>query len=195
MTRDRQQAALDRLRAKGNHLAPVMVDGKVRPKGSDKRPAGGGVLPAHSAPEGAIGVIMSPGELQPLSKRFPGDTFELLIPAPGKFLSLNDRMHHHPKARLIKAWRQAAVEAAETAGLPKGLPRVHVGIAVVKATNRAYDVHNLVATAKAAIDGLIDYGLCADDSNDYLTGPDMRPGGTGDPALRVVVTVLEVMAA
>lgn len=198
MTRDRQQAALDRLRAKGNHLAPVMVDGKVSPKGSDKQGADGGALPGRSPAEGPGKVITptrTPDRLERHTAAHVGETFELVIPAPGKFLSLNDRMHHMPKARLIKAWRRAAAEAAENAGLPKGLPHVHIGVDVVKATNRAYDVHNLVATAKAAIDGLIDYGLCDDDSNDYLTGPDMRPGGTGEPSLRIVVTVLKVMAA
>jgi hypothetical protein len=100
-------------------------------------------------------------------------------------------MHHMPKARLTKAWRQAARQAAETAALPRNMSRVHFAVAEVKSSNLSYDVHNITPTAKAAIDGLIvDYGLCADDSNDYLTGPDMRPGGRGEPSLRIVVTVL-----
>jgi hypothetical protein len=174
-----------------------MVDGKVTPRRSNQAPAQRAGK-AEIAPVTPLPGVITPGAQNEAGrKRFPeGTVFEFTIPAPGKFISLNDRMHHMPKARLTKAWRQAARQAAETAGLPRNLARVHVAVAVIKSSNRSYDVHNLTPTAKAAIDGLIvDYGLCADDSNDYLTGPDMRPGGRGEPSLRVVVTVLAASCA
>lgn len=189
MTADRQAAALDRLRAKGLGLAPHMVDGRVVSKRSGKSPAARPALGASDADQGSSEGITHAGGYKPAE----GHTarFGLWIPAPGKFLSLNDRMHHHPKAKLVKAWRTAAREAAEAGNMPTGLDRVHIAIDVLKTNGRAYDVHNLMPTAKACIDGLIDAGLCADDNNDYLTGPDMRAGGVADWAgLRIVVTVL-----
>lgn len=188
---ERQVAFLARLRDKGLGLAPVMADGKiVRLKASSKQAAGGGAGRGRTAPQGPAGVITRRAS----SDRSTGHTapgeFTLWVPAPAAFLNLNDRMHHHPKARLVKAWRAAAKDAAEAAGLPRGFGRVHVGIDVVKVTSRAYDVHNLMPTAKACIDGLVDFGLVADDSNDYLTGPDMRPGGTGPAGLRVIIRAL-----
>lgn len=111
----------------------------------------------------------------------------LWIPAPAAWINLNDRLHWAKRAKLTRAWRQAAHIYARQANLPKGLGRVHVTVEVVKATKRGYDVHNLVPTAKAVIDGLVDYGLVTDDSNQYLTGPDMREGGAGKAGMRVII--------
>lgn len=81
--------------------------------------------------------------------------------------------------------------AAQNAGLPKGLERVHITVHVHKTNNRAYDVHNLYGTAKAAIDGLVsDYGLLPDDNNEFLAGPDMRPGTKQDQA-GITITIKE----
>jgi hypothetical protein len=46
-------------------------------------------------------------------------------------------------------------------------------------------------TLKAAIDGLVDYGLLPDDTNAHLIGPDLRQGGKGDPAIVLTITELE----
>lgn len=121
-----------------------------------------------------------------------GRQWVLTIPMPAAWMSLNDRPHWARRAKLTRLWRSAAHVYARQARLPKGLAAAHVQVSVVKATARAYDVHNLMPTVKAAIDGLIDYGLLADDSNEYLTGPDLRSGGTGAPAL--VLTITEIPA-
>jgi hypothetical protein len=68
---------------------------------------------------------------------------------------------------------------------------VHIVAHVIKPTNRAYDAHNLLPTLKAAIDGLVDYGLIPDDTNAHLIGPDLRQGGKGDPAIVLTITELE----
>jgi crossover junction endodeoxyribonuclease RusA len=114
----------------------------------------------------------------------------LTIPAPCQFINLNSRTHWAPKAKQTKAWRTAAYVAASNAKLPKGLSRVHIVAHVVKPTSRAYDVHNLLPTLKAAIDGLVDYGLIQDDSNEYLVGPDLRQGGKGESA--IVITIAKI---
>lgn len=117
------------------------------------------------------------------------DMWTLVVPAPADFINLNQRLHWAPKARLTRAWRHATHIRARQAKLPKGLERVHITANVIKPSGRAYDVHNLLPTAKAAIDGLVDYGLIPDDTNTHLTGPDMRArGGKGPAALVITIT-------
>ena len=109
---------------------------------------------------------------------------EFFIEAPrdrkGKiaWINSNDRYGHWAvRAEKTRAWRLIARIAAQNAGLPQGLERAHITCTVHKTTNRSYDAGNLSPTAKAIVDGLVtDYGLLPDDSNEYLTGPDMRPG-------------------
>jgi len=105
-------------------------------------------------------------------------------------MNLNQRMHWAEKARLTKAWRNAAHVFASGSKLPNGLERVHTVAHIIKPTARKYDVHNLMPTLKACIDGLVDYGLIVDDTNDHLTGPDLRQGDKGYAA--VVLTITEV---
>jgi hypothetical protein len=97
-------------------------------------------------------------------------------------------MHWRPKADLTKAWRGAAARHAKWSKAPKDLDHAHIMVEVVKATKQAYDAHNLMPTAKAVIDGLVDYGLIPDDTNAHLAGPDLRPGGKGEPALIITIT-------
>jgi crossover junction endodeoxyribonuclease RusA len=114
----------------------------------------------------------------------------LEVPAPADWISLNDRGHWATRARLTKAWRHSAHMYARLAALPKGLGRVHITAAVIKSTARAYDAHNLNPTAKAVIDGLVDYGLTVDDANAYVVGPDMREGGKGRAGLLLTITLI-----
>lgn len=106
------------------------------------------------------------------------------------WINANSRHHWAVKAEMTRNWRTMAKVAAQNAGLPKGLERVHITVHVHKTNNRAYDVHNLYGTAKAAIDGLVtDYGLLPDDNNDHLTGPDMRHGTKQDQAgITLIIT-------
>lgn len=120
--------------------------------------------------------------------------WELVVPAPADWINLNQRLHWAKKAKLTRAWRQATHIRARQARLVMGLERVSITITVTKPTNRAYDVHNLMPTAKAVVDGLIDYGLCADDSNEYVTGPDLRPAGGKGPA-QILITITEIPRA
>ena len=106
------------------------------------------------------------------------------------FLNLNQRMHWAKKAQLTKHWRRLAMVNAMAADLPRNLNRVHIIAHVTKPTNRQYDVHNLLPTLKAAIDGLVDYGLIPDDTNQHLVGPDLRQGDKGPAA--VVITITEL---
>ena len=118
-------------------------------------------------------------------------SWTLIVPVRCDFINLNQRMHWAEKARLTREWRLTANVAARNAELPKDAQRVHIVAHVVKSTNRQYDVHNLMPTLKACVDGLVDYGLIPDDTNDHLTGPDLRQGGKGQPAIILTITELD----
>lgn len=107
-------------------------------------------------------------------------TWTIQIPAPAGWLSANGRTDHRALAAVIKAWREAARVYALQAKLPRGLARVHVLARCHFVINRRRDVGNAYPTAKAAVDGLVDYGLIADDNDDILLGPDMRRGPNVD---------------
>lgn len=107
-------------------------------------------------------------------------TWTIQIPAPADWLNANSRTDHRRLAAVIKAWRDAARIYAMQAKLPKGLGRMHVLARCHFTTNIRRDVGNAYPTAKAAVDGLIDYGLAADDNDDILLGPDMRRGPNVD---------------
>ena len=111
-------------------------------------------------------------------------TIESALP----MLNLNQRYHWAKKAQLTKHWRQLALANAMAAGLPRNLQNVHITAHVIKSTSRQYDVHNLMPTLKACVDGLVDYGLIPDDTNKHLTGPDLRQGGKGEPGIRITIT-------
>lgn len=118
----------------------------------------------------------------------------ITIPQAADWMSLNDRHHWAKRAKATRAWRNAALVVARAARLPKGLERAHLDVTFHKATRRSYDVHNLMPTAKAIVDGLVGtprhpgYGLLPDDDNAHLTGPDLH---AGEVAVRpcVVVTI------
>lgn len=112
---------------------------------------------------------------------------KLTIPLPAEWINLNQRLHWAQRAKLTKAWRTMAHIQARQQRLPKKLGRVSIVATVHKATARKYDVHNLIPTAKAVIDGLVDYGLIVDDSNEFLVGPDMRAGDKGTPRIELLI--------
>ena len=124
-------------------------------------------------------------------------TYTLTIPAPAEFITANQRHHWAERARLTRAWRNAALIYARQAHLPH-LQKAHIVATVHKTHRRPYDAHNLVLTAKACVDGLVTgkgrvkgYGLLPDDSNDHLIGPDMRAGEPRDtPCLVLTITDL-----
>ena len=185
MTRDRQKAALDRLRQRGNHLAPVMVDGKVRPKGSTQ-PATAGAVAARESIRTPSPAPSPHPELLDAGE----SAFQLLIPAPAEWLNENLRLNRYEKARRVKAWRHAAAMHARRAALPAGFGRVRIDAYVIKPVQNNSDPANWAPTSKATTDGLIDYGLCIDDNRKHVEGPFMHDGGKGEPALRLVITPL-----
>ena len=104
------------------------------------------------------------------------DVLILNVPAPCAWINSNDRGNHWAKAKLTKQWRAAARNAAKEAQIGRYERQVHIVAFIHKASANRYDAGNWSLTAKAAVDGLRDAGVLAEDHNAYVIGPDMRAG-------------------
>lgn len=96
--------------------------------------------------------------------------------ARANLLTANQRMHWAQKSRRTRNLRElAAWSAHHEANAPSYEKRVRIVVGVAYPDARRRDVHNLMPTVKACIDGLVDAGWLTDDSDKYLQGPDLRP--------------------
>ncbi len=116
--------------------------------------------------------------------------YVLDVLAPCEFVNANDRMGWAKKAKFVAQWRDAAGWSARVARLPRITEHVHIVATVHKLHGRTYDATNWAPTAKACVDGLRDARVLVDDSNAYVTGPDMRPGERASEKafLRLIIT-------
>ncbi|MFD6294553.1 hypothetical protein ACFWFU_07080 [Streptomyces sp. NPDC060235] len=108
------------------------------------------------------------------------------LPDRLSLLNSNQRMNKHERAALTRSIRAAASAAVEEcpslldvrdAVRPNPVfPRAHIlGVLHPHSTGRR-DPANWYPSFKAAIDGLVDAGLFADDDHTRVLGPDMRLG-------------------
>lgn len=118
----------------------------------------------------------------------------LTVYAPCSWLNSNQRLHRMVSAARIRSWRFTARDAAmaDDHWAPFQRP-VHIVCTIHKTRTGRWDAGNLYPTAKAIVDGLVDAGVIPDDSNEWVTGPDMRAGEKRDTAC-VVVEVTAVTA-
>ena len=110
----------------------------------------------------------------------------LTIDPPAALINANQRLHHHAKAKLTRAWRQAAHDAVGFD--PYHYTRAHLTVYIRFANNIRRDVGNYYPTAKAIVDGLVDALVLADDNDQHVIGPDMRRDYPNGP-LRVRVRI------
>lgn len=114
-----------------------------------------------------------------------------------RWLNSNQRPHPLEKARLTRAIREAAAEAARQVGLP-GLGAALVLGYVHPTSRRRMDPANWWPSFKAALDGLVDAGVVPDDDHLHVSGPHMfrahrvpaAPRGEPQGALTLVVAGL-----
>lgn len=104
-----------------------------------------------------------------------GRTWTVELPAGLELLNANQRKHWSVKGRTSRAIRDAAHMLALADHVP-AMGRAYIVAEYRPPDRRRRDVHNLFPSAKAAVDGLVDAGVLPDDSDEYLTGPDMRLG-------------------
>lgn len=117
-----------------------------------------------------------------------GSAYEVRLPAGLPLLSANGREHWRPKAAATRTIRDTAHLAAKgnlalrramlaARGGPV-MERAHV-LAVLHPTDRRRrDPANVYPAVKAALDGIVDAGVLADDDSTRVIGPDMRLGPT-----------------
>ena len=123
-------------------------------------------------------------------------TYTITVPKIARYMSANDRPNRWAKAKATALWREAAAGAfvvlprdVWAKALPfKGL--VHITATVHIADKRRREVSNLFPTFKACIDGFVDAGVLADDSDAHVVGPDPRRAYDGPP--RIVFSLEEV---
>jgi len=117
-------------------------------------------------------------------------TETLTIVAPCDWINANDRAHWTKRRYLTQTWRVAAGMSARAHRIKPFAGQVDILVRVHKArAGGRWDPHNLMPTAKAAIDGLVDAGVMPDDSRAYLRTTSIEDGGTRDRnAITLVIT-------
>ncbi len=93
------------------------------------------------------------------------DGLSITLPHPGPALRPNSRVHYHAKARAVAAYRAlAAMEARMVCGgNPPRWERATVEIVWSATGLRHPDPDNIVASLKAAFDGMQDAGIVRND--------------------------------
>ena len=102
-------------------------------------------------------------------------SYRITLPAGLPLLNANARQHHHPRARITAALRDAACVMARQARVP-AMPYAHVVGIIHPDSRRRLDPANLYPSFKAAVDGLVDARVLWDDDSEHVIGPDMRRG-------------------
>lgn len=93
---------------------------------------------------------------------------DLFLPWPDRSLSPNARLHWSKVARAKKSARRAAYYTVLEAGIGKiDADRIRVRYLFFPPSNRRYDLDNLIASMKAAGDGIAD-AIGIDDSRWHL---------------------------
>lgn len=77
-------------------------------------------------------------------------------------------MHYHARAKFVLEWGSAFASLAEEQDLPKGLDVVAFEALPITGTRAFQDAGNCLPSVKAAVDGLVGYGLLEDDGVDWV---------------------------
>lgn len=117
-------------------------------------------------------------------------SFTIELSPPPKAVRPNARVHYMARARAVKHYRAAARLKAVLAmqgHRPPGWLKARAKVVAYHATGNRMDPDNLVASLKAAFDGIADSGMISNDRGLWPERPEMLQGS---PA-RVVITISE----
>lgn len=84
-------------------------------------------------------------------------------------LSMNVRLHHMVEYRAREAIKNEMLVKARQLRIPKGLEWVHIELHWRPAKRNRRDTDNPAPSLKAVIDGLVKYGLVADDNSEHVS--------------------------
>ena len=149
------------------------------------------------APPRATGPLLEFEVPCPMVRKRSASTGKM-AEVPGWF-NANHRYVPIVEHKMRELWRNAGMDAAVAAALPKGLTsRLFIECWIHPTQDRTYDAMNLYPSAKGIVDGLIGskafpgYGLAAGDDNKWVVGPLCLPGVKSPGNERVVVRVYEL---
>ncbi len=108
-----------------------------------------------------------PGPPRKVVKTIDGVKFTARVRRPELPPSPNDRMHFRAKGPIVKAWRDAARDAAKAAGIPN-LARIRFSAVIYRTRLGHADEDNDRSRLKPAIDGLRDAGVIANDTRGFI---------------------------
>ena len=117
-------------------------------------------------------------------------TYTITVPKIARYMNANDRPNRWAKAAQTKSWRSIAFQVADESQLGALVGLVRIKATVHITDKRRREVSNLFPTFKACIDGFVDAGILADDSDAHVIGPDPRRAYDGPP--RIVFELEEV---
>jgi crossover junction endodeoxyribonuclease RusA len=120
-------------------------------------------------------------------------SYWIALPVGMKLLNENDRDHRLKKAAAVRQIRHEAFEAAKTKRIPR-LGRVRIRAVYHAPDNRRRDFNtgNWIPSIKPAIDGLVDAGVLADDSDKYVIGMELTRGAGIVKGGQLVIEIEEV---
>lgn len=114
------------------------------------------------------------------------------VPLPAMpYLNSNQRLHWATKARRTRAIRDAAWYVTR-ALKEQPMEKAEITAVIHPKTNRRFDPHNFQPTVKAAIDGIVDARLIADDDATRLVSVAFRAGEKDPSGTRIDLIVTEV---
>ena len=119
-----------------------------------------------------------------------GRTITVALPAM-PYLNSNQRLHWATKARKTKAIRDAATLITRNLR-QQPMGAVEITAVIHPKTARRFDPHNFQPTVKAAIDGIVDAQLIADDDATRLVSVAFRAGEKDPSGTRIDLIVTEV---
>ena len=120
------------------------------------------------------------------------DAVTITLPEPPKELNPNGRHHWRAKLRPKQQYRETAKWCGmEMVGDREPVEAAEVWITYYHRTANHRDRDNILASLKPAIDGLVDAGLLADDS-DLTYRPIRRETDKGNPRVEVTIEAVDM---
>lgn len=114
--------------------------------------------------------------------------WEVLLEGKPSNVNRDRNRHWATRSQFTKETREAIFWLCSAAKIPKGLDKVGVTVEHHTKTARRVDVAACVESVKAAIDGMVDYGLIPDDNPDHLLWVKfVAPYKTGNDELLFII--------